>query len=272
MTEPSDPVTQRVAAMRERLLASPLAPLEVTPRMDDLLAEIHPFVESAWRAERSPEDAARWSEARSLLWLFAYRMGDQRANGLIVAAAVDAWCLAAVSHWVTSHQGECLGLVLDAYARGREDRVRAEALQALASALPVAAIAPGAVLAVAAGPLDPEGARSIADRASSLMLRSGARAALLDLSGLVAPTDAVVAELWHMVSAARMLGVRMVLSGEGPELTAARVGASLSDEGVYRAATLPAGVEVLLREAHGGRRGLATWLRRSFLRRRGTAR
>ncbi len=259
-----DPDDARLDAMRDRLARSPVASLEASPRMDDLLAEVRPFVEAARRAEATSGDSAAWGEARSLAWLFAYRMGDQGTAPLAVSAAVSAWRDVVGTDWARDAADEATALLLDGYARGREDRARTDAQRALAEALPATAVAPGAVLVVAAGPLDPDGARALADRASAVMLRADARAALLDVGGLTAPTPAVLSELWAVVSAARMLGVRMVVSGESEALSTAMEGAPLPEAATLRAPGLAAGVELLLREASAasrGSRGFTAWLR-----------
>jgi anti-anti-sigma regulatory factor len=163
-----------------------------------------------------------------------------------------------------AHADELQSLVVEAYARGREDRARTDAQRGLAEALPVAEVAPHVVVILAAGALDPDGASALADRASSYLLRRDAKAALLDIAGLVSPTAAVLAELWSIPSAARMLGVRMVVSGVSGYVGEAVRAANLHDEGESRVTTMAEGVEALLRAAGialGGSRGFGSWLR-----------
>ena len=259
-----------LAAMQGRLEAAARPFRETAKRIETLMAEATPFVESAVRAAREgPLDrSVSWRDARSFAWLLAYRLGDQGWPAPVTAAIVPAWRDAAGGgDWVNGAADEVATLLLEGYARGREDRARTDAQRGLADALPVTEIAPQVVLIVAAGALDPDGARALADRASSFLLRRDAKAALLDVEGVVAPTAAVLAELWSIPSAARMLGVRMVVSGVNGVVGEAVRTSNLHDEGERRVPTMAAGVEVLLRDAGialGGGSGFGAWVRRLF--------
>jgi anti-anti-sigma regulatory factor len=234
--------------------------------LDALMAETLPFVESAVRAGRdaTPERTSSWREARSFAWLLAYRLGDQGWPGPVVSAVAPAWRDAIGTDWGRQSADELHALLLEGYARGREERARTEAQKGLAAALPVAEIAPGVVVIIAAGPLDPDGATALADRASSFLLRRDARAALLDITGVVNPSGAVLVELWAIPSSARMLGVRMVVSGVGGLVGEVVAQAHLHDEGETRVVTLADGVTKLLESANvaiGGQRGFGAWVK-----------
>jgi hypothetical protein len=235
---------------------------EPAGRVDALVAEARPFFEAV---ELAFATALRTlpGEARSLAFLFAYRLGDQGYAALAPAAALSAWR----GTWPEASAREALEevapLVLDGYARGREDRARAEAQAALAVALPVAAVAPGVVLVIAAGPLDADGARALAERAGRVMLRADAKTALLDVSGLVAPTEGTLSEVWGVLAAAQMLGVRCVVSGATAALGGALDGAPVP-ELALQTVTLAEGFQRALREAGvalGAERGFAAWVR-----------
>jgi anti-anti-sigma regulatory factor len=181
-----------------------------------------------------------------------------------VSAVVPAWRDALGTEWARAIADEVHALLLEGFARGREERARTEAQKGLADALPVAEIAPGVVVIVAAGALDPDGATALADRASSFLLRRDAKAALLDIAGLVNPSGAVLAELWAIPSSARMLGVRMFVSGVGGLVGEVVSQAHLHDEGETRVVTLADGVTQLLESANvaiGGPRGFGAWVK-----------
>jgi anti-anti-sigma regulatory factor len=283
MSNPEPPAAPRpasvdavLAAMKTRLEAVARPFGDTARRIDALLAEATPFVESAQRAVEEPslERSPVWREARSFAWLLAYRLGDQGWPAHVAAAVVPAWREASGAFGLLAAADELQALVFDGFARGREDRARVEAQKSLAESLPVAEVAPQVVLIVAAGPLDPDGARALADRASSFLLRRDARAALLDVEGLVAPSPAVLAELWSIASSARMLGVRMVVSGLRGVVGEVARGANLHDEGERRFDGLAEGVEALLRDAGvalGGPRGFGAWLRSVLGARKGRA-
>lgn len=257
--------------MREGLEHAARPFRDVRHPLEALLAETEPFVECAVRALRDaePERSSSWREARSFAWLLAYRLGDQGWPGPVVSAIVPAWRDAVGTQWAKAAGDELGALMLEGFARGREDRARTEAQKALAEALPVAEIAPGVVVIVAAGFLDADGAAALASRASAFLLRRDSRAALLDVEGLVQPTAAVLVELWSIASSARMLGVRMVISGVTGLVSELANQAHLHDEGEERVSTLARGVEALLNHAGvvmGGPRGFGSWVRGLFRR------
>ncbi len=230
-------------ALREALAATPGMASESPQKIDSLVAEFMPFTDAA-----GPKGASH--EARSLAWLFAYRLGDQSLPPLAATATLLAWRDVVSTDAARTIADEVLPLVLDGYARAREDRAKSELQRALGEALTVAELAPGLVLAVAAGPLDADAARGLADRAGRLMLRAEARAVILDLTGLLSPDAASVAELWAVTSSARMLGAHAMVVGDSPALASALEGADARLDGVGRAPTLSAAVEALV-QSHG---------------------
>lgn len=231
-------------ALRDALAATPGMASESTERLDALVAEFMPFTDAATDARGASH------EARSLAWLFAYRLGDQSLPPLAATATLLAWRDAVATDDASAIADEVLPLVLDGYARAREDRAKSELQRALGEALPVAEVSPGLVLAVAAGPLDPDAARALADRTGRLMLRAEARAVILDVTGLLSPDAGVVAELWAVTSSARMLGAHAMVVGDSPGLASALEGADARLDGVGRATSLSAGVDELMR-THG---------------------
>lgn len=207
------PATVRAAldAMRTRMLVAPGMAGEAVSRVEALLGEAVPFVEAAERARGLVLDDARWREARSLAFLFAYRMGDQGFAPMVLHAAAAAWRDAVDGAWSRAAFDDVVPMLTEGYARGREDRVTHDQQRALGTSLPVVELAPGVALVVCAGALDDEAARCLCDRAGALMLRASARAVLLDLTGLVSPAPATLSELWGITSAARMLGAGAVV-------------------------------------------------------------
>lgn len=254
----------RVAALRTRLLGAPGMAGEPIARIDALVHEVVPFVEAAMRAENRALDEPAWSEARSMAWLLAYRMGDQNFAPLGLVAALHAWRETVATEWAARACDDAQALILDGYARGREDRARTELQQSLAEALPVVQLSPSAVVAVAAGPLDADSARKIAERTGQLMLRADAKAALVDLSGLIDADVSVLAELGAISTSARMLGAALVVCAPDKLVEKVKESGHFDDVVVHWAWDLGRGV-LLLCELTGqtlGTTGLRAWLRR----------
>ncbi|MEZ4408861.1 MAG: hypothetical protein R3A52_20670 [Polyangiales bacterium] len=255
---------ERIAALRARLLGAPGMAGEPVARVEALVHEAVPFVEAAMRAEGRELDDPAWTEARSMAWLLAYRMGDQGFAPLGLAAAVQAWREALSTEWASRACDDVQALLLDGFSRGREDRARHELQRGLAAALPVVQLGPKLVVAVAAGPLDADGAQAVAERAGQLMLRADAKAALLDLTGLADPDAAVMAELGAVANSARMLGAALVVSAPDAVAQRAKESGHFDEVEVRWAWDLGRGVEALL-EVSGttlGAAGFTAWLQR----------
>ncbi|MDP3276566.1 MAG: hypothetical protein Q8Q09_15320 [Deltaproteobacteria bacterium] len=220
-------------AMRQALVAT------FADHVEDaelVLAEIWPFVECATRALKSsaPLQDEAWHEARSMAWLFAHRMGDQGKTASRVTAGFIVWREASGAAVAQACLDDLASLWVDGYARGREDRARAEGQRALADAAPLREVEEGVFLAIAAGPLDFEGAQRFAERVARELHRREARAVILDLGELLDATAGVLSELWAIASAARMLGSRAYVAGVHGVIGELVLGAGIADEGEVR--------------------------------------
>ncbi|MFO0605314.1 MAG: hypothetical protein U0324_19195 [Polyangiales bacterium] len=231
-------------AIRAGLAASPGLGALAPDALDAVAAELAPFVDAASRAT---DDDPLPAEARSLAYLFAWRLGDQGLPPPAPLAALLAWRDAEGSPRARRAADLALPLLFDGYARAREDRARDAVLARLAEALPVAELAPGVALVTAAGPLDADAARRLAERASPALLRHGARALVLDLAGLADPDAGTVTELWAVVEAARLLGAAPVVVAP-PAVAAVVDEAPVDRAGVRRVAALAEATEVVARE------------------------
>ncbi len=197
--------------VREALACSPLLAGESPERVLTLGDELRPFVESARRCDGLAPADVRWSEARSLALLFAYRLGDQSYAPGVVAGAMLAWRDAVTPGSAAVLDG-LWPLLLDGYARGREDRARAGILARVAATATVLELAPRRWLVSGVGAVDAEGAREVVSRAASRMLRGDAEAVLLDLTLENAGDAAALLELMGLERDARSLGVRFVVA------------------------------------------------------------
>ncbi|MBL8600563.1 MAG: hypothetical protein JNK72_01435 [Myxococcales bacterium] len=234
-----------LVALGAQLEATAALVAEAPERRRAVFDEFVPFLEAAARAEAEPHVEALWHEARSLVYLFAYRLADQGFRALTVSAAVSAWA-AKTEGLAPLRLGEVNALVLDGYAQGREDRLKSALYEALCEDLPVLRLAPGVVLACAAAKLDPEAARALADRVGRLMLRLEAKALIFDLSGLREPSEGVFLELLSVASTARMLGVTVITVGHDEGAAAARSESSIQTEHWVHARSHPEALALAL--------------------------
>jgi len=232
------------AAVRAALAASPGLGALPPEALDGVVAEFAPFLDAAGAATDADPLPA---EARSLAYLFAWRLGEQGLPAPTSLVALLAWRDVLATERARRGADAALPLLVEGYTRAREDRARDEVLRQLAEALPVAELAPGVALVTAAGPLDADAARRLAERASPALLRRDARVLVLDLSGLGAPDAGVLLELWAIVESARMLGAATVVVG-GDALDAPLREAPVDRADVRRVATLAAATELVARE------------------------
>lgn len=211
-----------LARVRTALARSPILAGESEERVATLGDELRPFIEAALLCAGLPSSDVRWSEARSLALLFAYRLGDQGYAPGVVSGAMLSWRDAVGDAAETVLDG-LWALLLDGYARGREDRARAALLKTVAAAAAVLEVSPKRWLVSGVGALDTEGAREVSARAASRLLRGDAEAVLLDLATGPAAEPSALLELVGLERDAHSLGVRFVvaLSDESREALAA---------------------------------------------------
>jgi len=227
----------------------------------DSSVELEPFIECAERAVRDREISSEtpsgmsWNEARSMAWLFAHRMADHRFSGAVVCAGLLAWRDAVsaggdavLKTWVSRAADELISLAIEGYARGVEEREQLKLQRALSEIAPVREIEPGFLLAIAAGPMDTDGAQAFAERVSRDILRRDAKVIVLDVGDLDQVNLAVLAELWAIASAARTLGARAFVAGVRGVVHELLAGGGIADEGEVRVALVSEAMK-LAREA-----------------------
>jgi hypothetical protein len=249
---------ERLARVRAALLASGHLGGEDLDRVDCVADELRPFAEAALECAGLPDADLRWSEARSLALLFAYRLGDQGYAPGVVSGALLAWRDAAGEGASAALDG-LWSLLLDGYARGREDRTRAALLREVADAAAVLEVAPRRWLVTGLGALDLEGARSVSARAASALLRGDAEAVLLDLATGAAAEPAAALELVRLEGDASALGVRFVIALSEASGAALQAGGWRAAPGTEAVATAADGMRSLL-WAGGPVRSTVGWM------------
>ncbi len=240
MSDERDPLEAVREAIRAAITRAAKPFTDLAGRESDIAAELDPFIECASRAAPADDSTTQgtqgieWREARSMAWLFAHRMGDQSVPSAVVTAGLFAWRDAVGSAWARASMDDLSALVVDGYARGREDHAKLLGQKALAEAAPVRELEPGFLYAIAAGPMDADGAQKFAERVSRDILRRDARVVVLDVGELEDVTAAVLAELWAIATAGRTLGARVIVGGVRGVVFELLSTAGLHDEGEVR--------------------------------------
>jgi hypothetical protein len=234
-------------AIRAELARVALVAREDPAAFGAVVDELQPFIDAAARCAAEDDDSAR-RELRSVAWLLAYRAGDQGVAAIALESLLRAWRAHGPAQGAALLEG-VRELIVDGYAKGREDRARADLLYALGASLPVLTLAPRVFAVVAADPLDAEGAAALADRAGAVLLREEARAVVVHLHGLREPRLDVLAALWALASTARMVGCACVVTGAEAALREALAEEALPREPVTFAAPENEAFETALRSA-----------------------
>ncbi len=103
-------------------------------------------------------------------------------------------------------------LLLEGYVAGQREAQRAELLEAIEAAQPIARWAPGCVLWCVCGPLSAGEMEAGGERLARLAHREGAVAAVLDLQGAPPPAEGRRAALAHAMELLRTTGCEPLLS------------------------------------------------------------
>lgn len=113
-----------------------------------------------------------------------------------------------------SNEAELLrALYFEGYTRAMAEAEGEARQRALIAAQAMLTPMPGVGLLVLKGPLEPESLAAVGDEFGRMLFRSEAEAAVVDISGLGAPTRAHAAEAFALDATSRMLGVPTIFVG-----------------------------------------------------------
>ncbi|WP_437766498.1 PAS domain-containing protein [Sorangium sp. So ce764] len=127
--------------------------------------------------------------------------------------------------------------------------------QALIRALstPILQVAEGVLAAPLIGALDDARAADVTSKLLDDVVRTGARFAIIDVTGIESVDAATADHLVRIVRAIRLLGASGVLTGIGPAVAQSMCGIGVDLSGVTTHGNLRAGIEVCLRALAGRR-------------------
>ncbi|WP_437566901.1 PAS domain-containing protein [Sorangium sp. So ce542] len=127
--------------------------------------------------------------------------------------------------------------------------------QALIRALstPILQVAEGVVAVPLIGALDDARAADVTSKLLDEVVRTGARFAIIDVTGIESVDAATADHLVRIVRAIRLLGASGVLTGIGPAVAQSMCGLEVDLSGVTTHGNLRAGIEVCLRALRGRR-------------------
>jgi anti-anti-sigma regulatory factor len=197
-----------VAAWRALLDAAPTLPGD-REALDVLVAEsqsaLEPF--SAVLAAGFDPAAPGFRDAATSFLRLGRRAAELGLSPTAAGAVVPGLGQAAgASHVATA---ALAGAFLEGFVSAREEILRTGELGAAADASPVLVLG-DVVVALPTGRLGEDGVRRFRERLEPILLRTNARAVVLDLGHVVDPDDDALREAFALDEAARMLGCRAI--------------------------------------------------------------
>ncbi|MCG7622280.1 protoglobin domain-containing protein [Epibacterium sp. Ofav1-8] len=137
-----------------------------------------------------------------------------------------------------------MALALETYVDTREETIRDRERELSELPTPVLQLRPGLLLIPVVGTLDSFRARALTVQLLEGIRAHRARAVVLDITGVAAVDSAVANHLIQTMSAARLMGVRSVLTGLSAEVAQSLVKVGVTAEKLQTAGDLESGIEL----------------------------
>jgi len=181
----------------------------------DLVEQARPVFE-ALSEPRPDTDSDPDHEALALLNLLSRRagvLGATPAAALGICRGIEAGLVGAESPLGKAALDQIALVILEGYVAGRDERITRELRRAAVAGLALLPLAPQAFALVAAGHLDADELSPGLEEIERALLRSDARALVLDLTTLRYDGDDVPRLFCGLLSTSRSLGVRSFVCG-----------------------------------------------------------
>jgi len=137
-----------------------------------------------------------------------------------------------------------MALALETYVDTREETIQARERELSELPTPVLQLRPGLLLIPVVGTLDSYRARALTVQLLEGIRAHRARAVVLDITGVAAVDSAVANHLIQTMAAARLMGVRSVLTGLSAEVAQSLVKVGVTAEDLQTAGDLESGIEL----------------------------
>lgn len=145
----------------------------------------------------------------------------------------------ATSLWRVSTLLDGLGLyTTELHQKAREDVIRRQQKEILELSTPVVKLWEGAVAVPLIGTLDSERTQTVMESLLQMIVDTGARVAIIDITGVPTVDTLVAQHLIKTVSAARLMGAECIISGIRPQIAQTIVHLGIDLDGVPTKATL----------------------------------
>lgn len=194
---------------------------------------------------RTRRDAGVFNERIGMspsVYLGAYSYFIDRLGALVLDEAQDAGAALATFRSLQKIASCHKALTLDAFSTAREEAIEAREREMSELPVPVLKMREGLLLVPVVGTLDSHRARLLTGRMLDAIRDQGARAVVLDITGVAAVDSAVANHLIQTMAAARLMGAYSVLTGITAEVAQALVKVGVNGEALNPAGDLQHGI------------------------------
>lgn len=138
-------------------------------------------------------------------------------------------------------------LAISTYIAAREEVISHQAREILESGTPIIQIWDGVLVAPLIGTLDSERTQIFMEKLLQRIVDTGSSVALVDITGVTTIDSMTAQHLIETITAVKMLGAEVVLTGVRPETAQTLVHIGVDMSGIQTRSTLSAGLQVALR-------------------------
>jgi rsbT co-antagonist protein RsbR len=239
------PETELTAEMHALLDGLASALLTADERLD--LGSEHPLSQ-ALHAASQVRAARGYTTEESLLFVQACK---ESLNGALVAAQkADAIAAQAAHLRIGRLMDRCLLILASGFVAAREDVIKRQSESLREVSTPVIALWDSILLLPLVGVVDSVRAQQISERLLEAVGSSEAEVTLIDVTGVPVMDTSVARHILKTVSAAEMLGTRVILTGISPSTAQTMVKLGIDMSGVPTRGSLKSGLALALTMTH----------------------
>ena len=138
-------------------------------------------------------------------------------------------------------------LAISTYIAAREEVISHQAKEILESGTPIIQIWDGVLVAPLIGTLDSQRTQIFMEKLLQRIVETGSSVALVDITGVTTIDSMTAQHLIETITAVKMLGAEVVLTGVRPETAQTLVHIGVDMSGIQTRSTLSAGLQVALK-------------------------
>ncbi len=136
-----------------------------------------------------------------------------------------------------------VGIIVDVLIAAREEIIRSQAVALRELSTPVLQVRPGLLVAPVIGAVDNSRAMQLTENLLAAIRSRRARAVVIDVTGVAVVDTRVANHLLQMVSAARLMGASVIVTGIAPVVAHSLIVLGVDVDGLHAVGDLEGGIE-----------------------------